>query len=124
MVMTLLLACLEGAPAELPEATVPPPPVRARTVEAPGLHGYLVRPGEDKVVTAEVWAHASIQEDARVAARDASERGHGILLIGEDTTAERALSYLGGLAWVESVSLLCDRAECADEAPLTKDNAP
>ena len=91
MVMTLLLACLEGAPAELPEATVTPPPARARMVEAPGLRGYLVRPGEDEVVAAEVWAHATIEEAERLAARKAGERGHGVLLIGQDTQSERAL---------------------------------
>jgi len=124
MVMTLLLACLEGAPAELPEATVTPPPARARMVEAPGLRGYLVRPGEDEVVAAEVWAHATIEEAERLAARKAGERGHGVLLIGQDTQSERALSYLGGLAWVESVSLRCDRADCADEAPPNQDTVP
>lgn len=122
--MTLMLACLQGAPAELPEASVTPPPVRARMVEAPGLRGYLVRPGEDEVVTAEVWAHATIQEASRLAARNAGERGHGVLLIGEDTTAERALSYLGGLTWVETVSLRCERTDCADRASPTQDPAP
>jgi len=93
-------------------------------VEAPSLRGYLVRPGTDGNVSAEVWAHLSIEESSRIAALDAADQGQGVLLIGEDTDTERALRYLAGLAWVEKVGLRCERPDCAEDAVPDQASGP
>ena len=122
--MTLLISCLEGAPAALPPVVESAPPSRAQMVEAPGLRGYLVRPGTDGHVSAEVWAYLSIEEAARITALDAADHGQGVLVIGEDTDTDRALRYLAGLAWVEEVGLRCERPDCAEDAGPDKASGP